>query len=238
MQILLDMPMFGQELTSGGQSAVALVLMMIVCLLVCLAGYLLYRLVLVVSGLQAGVVLGAMLLERYVPQPSGLDYFVICTCAGILLALISWYLYRLMFAGLILLGSGLAIWIRADMGSPTWQAVVIGFVGLIVAILAFIYLKRIFIFLTSLAGGLGVALFSAALITRQSIALDFYNPQQHGWAAPIVTIAAGLVLTVLGIISQSKLSSVFRSSLAPNAGKGSRGGSSSTKSMSPRISGR
>lgn len=228
-----------QVALTGQASYILLILTVIWSLVVCFFGYVIYRLVLVGMGLNAGVVVGALLVTRYIPNPSGLDFLVPCLGLALLLALMSWFLYRTMLSAIIVLAAGILIDFQAIQRADAWQFVVIGFVGLIVAVLAFIYLRPIFIFLTGLVGSF-LAVLIIALITAGYGSQLFWQKMLHpgqggGWQLCIITTAAGVVLAVLGMISQVKISRMFRSRLAPKAPKAARKTSSNTRPARLRI---
>ena len=81
-----------------GPMLVALVGTMFVGLISCFFGYVLFRLELTMTGLFWGLGLGAMIVLWRFDAPRGIDYFVICTATGLLVALVSCLLFRLLFA--------------------------------------------------------------------------------------------------------------------------------------------
>jgi len=186
----------------------------------CLLGYLLYRIEIVFGAMQGGVYLGAVLIEHFFAKPAGVDYFIICTSLALISALLAWYVHRLMFAGLIMLMTAGVIFLFVPLGP--WVYIVVGFAGLVAAVLVFFFLKQIFIFLSSLIGAAATVVCATCLIlskTPQDVQDVIIGPRRT-WTLTITVTILTIGLTVAGMFSQFKLSHLVRTRLVPEAGKG------------------
>ena len=192
-------------------------------LILCLAGYMLYRMYIVLGGLQAGIALGALAVGQFFHEPGGADYFIVCSCLGILLALGAWVLDRLVFAVMVLALVGWLAWVLVAGGVDTWVGVVLGFAGLIAAVLTFRHLKPIFIFVSSLVGSATAVASGAALLTDRTLA-DWPVSTTGAAAAPlgllILLAVLTIALTATGMIVQYKFSRYVRSRLLPDSERG------------------
>jgi len=190
-------------------------------LVLCFLGYLLYRIEIVFGGLQGGVCLGVLLVDHYFAKPAGVDYFVTCMCLALLFSMVAWFLHRLVFSATILAMTAGVMLMMGRLGAEAWVYIVVGFVGLVTAILVFFFLKQIFIFVGSIVGAFVAVQASACLILSKTPrdAQEFTLGSGH-WTLTIIVIVLTIGLTVAGMISQFKLSHLVRTRLVPEASKG------------------
>jgi hypothetical protein len=195
--------------------AAGLFVLMLWSLAECLLGYVIFRLVLAVTGLLAGAFIGVALVSWRVPSPSGLDYFLGSVVASGLLALGGWYLYRLAFA--IGLGAGAALLVAAS-GSPSsvgWW-ILGGLVGLTLGVAGYLYLRALFIFLSGLGGGFGAVFYAGSIIAggAEHFVEAAMGPDAPLWlTAVVLAVSAGV--SVAGMYSQRGLLRIVHTSLTP-----------------------
>lgn len=175
----------------------------------CCFGYALYRLVMTAAGGLAGASIAAAIVETFIQTPSNLDYIIPCSAMGLLLAMLSLFFYRQMFSILLLVLAGLAIYTQMERQAQVWPVVVIAFAGLVAAGLSLIHLKAIFIFITSLLGGLLTAYFFWLLVGYAK-----------SWWMIVVVIISGLLLGAMGFFIQYRITSAIRSRLSPQSRRG------------------
>jgi len=213
----LEQLVFG-FLDSGG---VALFMVMLSGLLYCFFGYVLFRVLLAFWGLQAGAMLGYLLMVWRLGQPNVLDIFVGCGACAVLLALLSWFCCRLVFSA----SAGVAAWAMALQvlgGASSTGAWVLGVpAGLVLAVLALIYTRPIVIFLFGLFGGCAAVLCGGAAIAGGlgSLTAATVGPDRKIWLL-LLLVLSGIVVSAAGMYSQSHLARLFRSAMAPGPGTG------------------
>lgn len=204
-------------------------------LIACFVGYPLFRVQLAVIALICGAVLGGILVEWQFDHPRGIDYFVICTALGLLGSLAAWFLYRLVFSLLVFgaitaVSCGLFVSITSASPANAWPWVVGALIGLGPAAVAFVYVRKVFIFLSGLLGAL-LAVFSAATC----IAGSGYWPLGHWitWGLFALSIALGIV----GMRTQSRLTRLLRLAFTPEQDRRKKAAAKkSGKTIRPRFS--
>jgi len=217
---------FAADMLTAGPAAwwMLMVLAFFWGLILCLAGYVLYRIYIVFGGLQAGVVIGAVVVERWFDQPGGVDFFIVCACLAVLLAMAAWFMDRLMFAGIVLSLTAVTAWALVAGGADTWVGVLLGFSGLVAAVLTFVYLKPIFIVVSALTGAATAVASSFCLLTNRlpAKAEPLFSPgaaTDLSWTTVCVLLALTVALTTVGVIVQRKLSRYVRTRFLPNDDK-------------------
>jgi hypothetical protein len=200
-----------------GLGAMAMILGVLASLIECFLGYLVYRVILVVLGFAAGLAAGSELVGHFIAAPSGLDYFLVCGGLGLVAAMLSWFLYRLMFSLMILAAAGALVQFQG--GRESWQLIPVGLAALVLAVLAFIHLRPIFIVMTAVAGGLGAVASGATLILGAEAAERLQHPDlRRDWLTLTVMLVVGAVLAGLGIFVQFKVTRMIQSRFAPPTG--------------------
>lgn len=157
----------------------------VVGILVCFFGLKLIKLLGALIGFMLGAGLGAV--GGLVAGLTGPVLAGVILGAGIVLGVLSWFLYRVGIFLLVFfetLGMGIVI---GGTGSPVVVIAAV-VVGLILAILAVKYIEPVVIIVTGLAGG-----FSAGMNV-----VDLTGIVLPGWAG----LLAGIVIAVLGIMVQ------------------------------------
>ena len=215
-----------------GMGEASVVIVILWALSACFFGYILLRLELIPLGMIIGAVAASAVVSRYRHAPAGLDYFVACIAAAVILGMLAWFLYRLFFA----LSSGVcltcAIVMRAGAveSVPAW--VLAGILGLALAFVVFVFMKPLVIFLTSLIGSL-VAVLLTALVVSGRLGPMAGSPPDAGMsmpsAGPLVVLAVVvIVVAVAGMYVQVKVSHGLRIAMvtpeeSKTGKKGSRG---------------
>lgn len=201
----------------AGLGTALFVLLILLALVDCFFGYVLFRLVLVFVGLVGGALLGAAVASWLRAQPSGLDYFVACFTCAVISVLLAWFLYRVAFAISAAAGvaAAIAVCVLGRPGSGgAW--VFGGVVGLAVGIYALIYTRAVFIVLSSLWGAF-VAVFATAALIVGPIE-DLHWPVQalpaQRWLIVMLS-AISVALAGAGIYVQVRLSRSVRLVLMP-----------------------
>ena len=197
--------------------AAGLFLLMLWSLIDCFFGYVIFRLVLAVSGLLAGAFIGSALVSWRIPSPSGLDYFLGCLVASGLLGLGGWCLYRLAFATAVSAAAAvLVVAAAAAPGSLGWW-IFGGIVGLPIGVAAYVYLRTIFILLSGLGGGFAAVFCAGAGICGGADRLVAATP---GPAAPtwltVLLVAVALAVSATGIYAQTRLIRIVSTALTPH----------------------
>ncbi len=212
------------ELMPEGPMLVAVVGAMFAGLISCFFGYVLFRLELTVTGLFWGLGLGGLIVLWRFDAPRGIDYFVICTATGLLVALASWLLYRLLFtlgtfAAFGLAVAGLLITYTSATRTTVWPWIVGAVAGIGPGVAAFLYMRQVFIFLSALFGAF-VAILSAALVIGSPPGeITSGGPRWMIWVLVLGTIP----LTAAGMYAQVWLARILRTSLAPTSKRDRRG---------------
>ncbi len=201
---------WGREMFLNMQSpsTEAILVLLVMALVNCFFGYVLFRVVIAVEGFLIGGLIGllgaaALGLGGDAVWPSVVAGLV----SGIILGLLAWMLYRLAFA---LLTGALATVIAAFLLNPQPAVTDWGIaaaVGIGLAIVAFLSLKPIIILFTGAGGGAGAVYYAATLWFGGPE--KFWNATfAHGLPLPtaaLVAIVAVGVLSVLGITTQFRL---------------------------------
>ncbi len=201
----------------AGLGTALFVLLILLALVECFFGYVLFRLDLAFVGLVGGALLGTAIASWLRAEPTGLDYFVACFTCAIISVLLAWFLYRVAFAIFAAGGVAAAIAVgvlgRADSGGA-W--VFGGVVGLAVGIYALIYTRAVFIVLSSLSGAFKAVFATAVLIIDPiedpQVSVQALLAQQ--WLV-VMLIAISMALAGAGIYVQVKLSRSIRLVLMP-----------------------
>ncbi|HDZ22894.1 hypothetical protein LCGC14_0019150 [marine sediment metagenome] len=211
--------------------AVVLVVMILWGLATCLLGYPLFRVVLVVYGVLAGVAGGIDLVGAIRENPSIVACVVAAAVLGVLGGLIAWRLCRLAFALVMAwMAMALAAWLVGWVtGAPDRRVVWVigGLVGAGVGLLAYHYLRSVIIFATGLSGGV-MTVYAAALLVHgihngEGLKEALLGPKGHPWVGfLLLLVAAGL--TGVGMAVQSKLADVVGHTFMPSQ-RGPRRGS-------------
>jgi hypothetical protein len=144
-----------QWLAAGGLGV--WLLFVLVGLLHCFFGYVLFRLSLLVQGALLGWYLGsAVLIDLIRAAPTHADTVVAGLTCAVLLALGAWFLYRLATGVYVGLGAGMAagamVAIHSDSMALAWTSGI--FAGVAITALVFAYVRPLVIILTALVGGL------------------------------------------------------------------------------------
>ncbi len=203
---------FGQV---KGLGPAALFALMLWSLVNCFFGYVIFRVILAVTGLLAGAFIGAALVSWRIAAPSGLDYFLGCLVASGLLGLCGWYLYRTAFAAGVGVAAAVLVAAAGTPSSLGWW-IFGGIIGLPLGVATFMYLRPIFIFLSGAFGGLDAVCFGGAVIAG---GMDRFWSAAVGPTAPtwltagLVAVAAAVALA--GMYSQVRLLQVVQTTLAP-----------------------
>lgn len=170
----------------------------------CLGGYFLFRILLIFNGGLIGVYLSAALVTWLRNAPTGPDYAIACLAGGIIFAMCSWYLYRLLFA-LFVAGAG-GFWLaQTSVSSATLTTTIVVSVlfALLLMALSFHFAKDWVIFATALAGAIGLV---------EIVGLD-----RWGFMAPLAGVTC---LTLIGTFTQYSLTGKYRSRWSPNPRSG------------------
>ena len=196
--------------------APALSLMFVFALAHCLLGYFIFRVDLVLAGLGWGAFLGWMVLLWLRPAATGTEAFVSCVLASCLLALAAWFLYRPAFA-LLSAAAVLAVFLRASP-TPTTGWVFGGLFAAGAAVLAFLFTKAIWIFLSA-AVGAAVSVASAAAVIAGVPRVLSLTPAGLAERQPLLAALAGIAaaLAAAGMFIQHKLSRRLRITLVREA---------------------
>lgn len=153
----------------------------------CFFGYKLMKFWIAVAGFVLGFVLGDVICALLKVESFGI-FFLIGTVAGIVLAILSFQLYK---AGIFLLGAVLGGGITLlVLGAATWWYILAAvFVGIAVGALAMVAVKPVVIFSSAFSGGLSALQAAGALF---------------GFAAgyPTVVTIGGIMLAILGMVVQ------------------------------------
>jgi len=210
-----------------------LILVLLVSLLYCFFGYALFRALLVLWAAAAGAVIGGLLVHAFLPLPGGLDALVGGGACAVLLALASWFFYRLIFAlgvGAMVMGLLPAIF----DSTAVWPWAIGAVLGLVAAIAAFVFLRQIIIFIFGLSGSVKAVMCGALLATGGTDALRraTSGPEGHPWLVGLLAVLA-LVLAVAGMWSQTRLAGLLRTSLTPKPASASR---AAKDDLRPRFS--
>jgi hypothetical protein len=201
-----------QQWLAGGGLGVWLVFVL-VGLLHCFFGYVLFRLSLLVQGAVLGWYLGSGALIGLIrATPSHADTVVAGLACAVLLALGAWFLYRLatgVYIGLVAgLVAGVAVATHSDSTALAWSAGIFG--GVAIGTLVFVYVRPLVIILTALVGGLTVTGSFMNLIVGP-------EPPEGGlpWWGIALSLAAALVLTIAGAFFQQHTYRAISSRFAP-----------------------
>ena len=218
----------------GGTGISALILTMLYALSCCFLGYVIFRIHLVIAGLFYGAFGGALLVHWFRPQPSGLDYFVICTCIALLLGLLAWLLFRLTFAALTGLSAVLVLALAFGSPASTGAWILSVAAGLLAAGIAFVFMRPVIILATALLGGLTAVLCAATVVAGGPEALRAATIAGEGstWLT-ILLVCIGLAFSAAGICTQVTLLRAVRISLAPE--KKRRTAPSGSTKVRPRF---
>ena len=230
------------EMLSGLLPATALIGIMFASLLFCLVGYILFRLELAAASLAAGIAIGAGLIAWRYASPSGVDYLVICSALGVLMMLMSWFLYRLAFGLLVLAASVgisllIALMYTAAALGDVWPYIIGALVGLPLGCLAHIYTKPVFIFLSAMGGAI-LAIFCGAIVAGGPEAI--LDPRWSIKNAIIATLllGAGIGIGIAGMRTQNYLARILRTAFAPeqlSRAASRRGSRTKTKSKNTSV---
>ncbi|MFB3893551.1 MAG: hypothetical protein ACE15C_16180 [Phycisphaerae bacterium] len=209
--------LFAQQFaqTAGhGAMALCIVVTVILGLAQCFLGYVLFRALLAVLGAIGGYALGAVAAVQLRGEPTAAD-FVVLGCAGaILLAMLAWFLYRVIFALGALAETVFVIVAQFGQSGGAWAAAIL--LGLLVGVLAFVYLRQVIIILMGLSGGFGAifALGWAIWPATMAVPADAPAKVSHDWLVAALA-GASVLLAAAGMYVQVKLSRLVRSSFAP-----------------------
>ncbi len=204
-------------------------LAIIISLMQCFFGYVLFRLTLVISGIVAGYALGEMAMVRYLafirPDPSHMDLVVFGLLCAVLLGLASWFLYRgfaALFVGLWGLSAVLFLLLEFSPGLAWTLGIV---TALILAAVVLVYTRPIIMGFTALSGGAGVAVYGATLLTLEG--------WTEVWWGIAVVAAISLALAVAGYLFQKRTYRAIALGFAPEP---KRRGRISTRGKRPPLS--
>jgi hypothetical protein len=170
----------------------------------CLGGYFLFRILLIFNGGLMGVYLSAALVTWLRNAPTGPDYAIACLAGGIIFAMCSWYLYRLLFA-LFVAGAG-GFWLAQTLASSATltTAIVISILfALLLMALSFHFAKDWVIFATAITGAIGL--------------VEIAGLDRWGLGASLAGVAC---LTIIGAFTQYSLAGKYRSRWSPNPRSG------------------
>lgn len=176
----------------------------------CFFGYVLFRVALALNGLAGGFVLGAYVLGAVRPTSSEADVWVAGIVGGVLLMLAAWFLYRVVFAGLT--GWMLAAAIFPFIPPPVIVAwIVATVVGVLAAVLVFVYLRNLVAVVTSIAGA---AVFVVVVIDQW-----FWMGAPMEWLGrdfmTLVALFAFLLLAAAGLAVQFRTRRRFGKRFGP-----------------------
>jgi len=218
-----------------------LLLLVIWGLATCFLGYPLFRILLATFGLAAGIAGGMALAGALRQTPTGLDYAVACVTLGILIALVAWYVYRIAFAAGVgwLVAAEAATLVGWIIGSPDGTIVwIIGcLLGLAAALVAYGYLQRAIIVVSSLVGAVVTVYAVTLLLFGQSggeglIASTF--GQGRPWVAWFLALVA-VALSAGGMILQSRLVHAVGETFMPKARETRRRSGRGSTEVRPRF---
>ncbi|MFP4052350.1 MAG: hypothetical protein ACLFV7_00630 [Phycisphaerae bacterium] len=204
-------------------------LAIILSLLQCFFGYVLFRLTLVIWGIVTGYAIGEMALLHYLrflrPDPSHMDLVVFGLLCAVLLGLASWFLYRgfaALFVGLWGLSAVLFV-LGEHSAGLAWT---LGSVtGLALAAVVLVHTRPIIMGFTALTGGTAAVIYGAILMT-------FEGWLEVWWGIAIV-VGVALALAVAGYLFQKRTYRALALGFAPEP---KRKGRVSTRGKRPPLS--
>jgi hypothetical protein len=191
-----------------GEALIGLIILLI-GLALCLAGYRLFRVILVIWGLLTGFQLGTLLaIQLFGEQYSGTALqLIVGAVVAVILALLAYFLYQwqVVLAGALVgyfLGTALASALNV---TPGWVIIAFGLVGAIaLGVLVLVFdLPRLIIVLSTAIVGAGVAIAGLLLMLSQINLRDLSG----GITGPIARVSGiwtvvWLALIIVGIIFQ------------------------------------
>jgi len=191
-----------------GEQLIGLIILLI-GLALCFAGYRLFRVILVIWGLLTGFQLGTLLATQlFGEQYAGTALqWIAGAVVAVILALLAYFLYKwqIVLAGALVgyfLGTALA---SALNMTPGWVIIVFGLVGAIIlgALVLILDLPRLIIILSTAIVGAGVAIAGLLLLLSQINLRDLSG----GITGPIARVSGiwtvvWLVLLIVGITFQ------------------------------------
>ncbi|MCE5277022.1 MAG: hypothetical protein ABFD92_14900 [Planctomycetaceae bacterium] len=202
--------MLQSQFAGGGPGMVMLVLW---GLLLCFLGYPLLRIQLVMAGLVGGILLGAISAAALYTQPTGTDYLIFCLAGAILLGLLSWFLYRLVLGLAVLAGATALTATLMNYTHTSW--IVGGLIGLVLALLVFVYTRPLVIVLTGVSGSVNAVLAATLLAVGAAGPEDLWQVFRGNVLTGIIAAGAAFVLAALGLYCQFRLARKYRMWMAP-----------------------
>jgi hypothetical protein len=205
-------------------------------LALCLLGYPLFRVHLVITGLVLGTVAGAAAAMAVVAESAGIDYLIACSAGAILLAMAFWFFYR----GLVGVHAALAVFAVTGglLGWPQapWQWVLWALPALAAAIAAMIWARPVLVFITAVTGA-ALVVWSAMMMVAGHEWVEAWEASPFADGKALATLAmavAAVLLAAGGGWVQWKLMKLLRVSLAPpEKKKQRRGGATQPRFVKP-----
>ena len=209
-----------QSITSAGSPEAELLrlfVLMLWAMSLCMLGYPLLRVHLVVGGILSGAAMGAFLTAKAAEwhgtpgAVTGLDLLIVCGGVSIIMGVASWFLYRL-FCGVITgaIVCAIVVLFLFDL-PPTSRAWIIGaLAGIPPAVLVLIYTRTLVVLLSSLFGAAG-AVYCAAAMAADGPANLYGRVMGPPMNVPLAALLGMLALTVaiFGMCVQFRLPKVI-----------------------------
>lgn len=243
--VLRQTVLVGYLAAAIGAGALVLLPVLLLSLIQCFLGYVLFRLQTVLVAVVLGVILGAWLVGEFRLDPGRMDYFIGCLAGALVLGVAAWVTPQAGFAvtsGLaacrLLVDAVVILGGDSPPGVGTWTLGAL--TGLAVGAVAMRRTRRMIFVLFGLAGGtLSVACVATMVAGSPGrLGRALLGPDRQGWLIAVFLVAAGLVSAV-GMFAQMRLAAVLRDTftldeLLRRSGK-RRSRSVSGRRRSPRI---
>lgn len=179
-----------EEFGQGQQAAGVLITAAIVGVLLCLFGFKLIRVLTALTGFFLGAAVGTIICG--VAQLTGMTVVIVIFACAVVLALLSFFLYRVgifFFVLQMVVGAAFSF---IDPASTVQLLIALG-AGIVAAVLAVIFIEPVVIILTSISGGIW-----AGTAITQLTGLD---------GNPVIGLGISIILAVVGMIVQFMMQS-------------------------------
>lgn len=178
------------EFGKGQQTIEILIASIVVGVLLCLFGLKLVRVLTALTGFLIGAMIG--LVVSVMMELTGMTMVIVIFACAVILALLAFFLYRVgIFFLMLEMAAGIAMGF-IDVSSMI-QLLVALVIGVVVAVLAVIYIEPVVIIITAISGGIG-----AGTAIAQVAGID---------SNPLIVYGISALLAIVGMVVQFMMQS-------------------------------